>query len=542
MELAPGTMVDKYVVEELLGRGGMASVYRIRHKSLRSVHALKVLDLPSRQIRERLQSEGMYQANLRHPNVVSVVDVVSIDGSPALVMEYVDGPSLDGLLRVHRPTIEQIDEVARGILKGVRAAHRVGLIHRDLKPANVLMARTDDGFTPKIADFGLAKMTQGDGSNPGRTRTGAMMGTPAYMAPEQFRSAKEVDERADVYALGVTLYELCTGRRPVQSDDLFDIYEQVKAGTFPHPTELVPELPERMEKAILGALVVDPDKRTPSVDALYATWVGLEELASDRGAAWDRSLLDSVSSSAVSGLSGGGSAGSAQTPQTWQTGLVSGHGEGSLATDPPPQRRSSFARRAAPFVAVMGLALTMMLVVGGTGVGGLVVMSANRGVAPASMDAGPAAEVGGEGMFEKEDGQPPPPAPMPAAAPRQVDGPPPGLGARTNQRPAITLPKTSATPQVANEQPLAEEAPTVTRDETIGLADQAAGGAWTLSSDHPLVLVDDAEHVFAPGPVPAGHYRLTDGTPDGAVLLELDVVEGQQVAVRCADGSCSVAP
>ncbi|MCA9490144.1 MAG: serine/threonine protein kinase, partial [Myxococcales bacterium] len=462
-------------------------------------------------------------------NIVAVHDVLDVGGQPGLLMEYVDGQALDGWLHTHGPmALEGALDLIASVCAAVATAHDAGVLHRDLKPANVLMARTDDGFTPKIADFGLAKMTQGEGSNPGRTRTGAMMGTPAYMAPEQFRSAKEVDERADVYALGVTLYELCTGRRPVQSDDLFDIYEQVKAGTFPRPSELVPELPERMEKAILGALVVDPDARTASVDALYATWVGLEELASDRGAAWDRSLLDSVSSSAVSGLSGGGSAGSGQTPQTWQTGLVSGHGEGSLATDAPPQRRPSFARRAAPFVAVMGLALTMMLVVGGTGVGGLVVFSANRGASPASIDLAPGASVGGEPLFEGEEGPAMQPAPRPALAPKAE-------GMRQDVRPP---PKSSSTPR--NEQPSPEEAPDDGGSDTI--RDASTDGAWTLVSDRQLILVDDAGNEHAPGPVPPGHYRLIDPAHDAEAALELDIAAAQQLAITCTGASCAITP
>src|SRR5690606_12548422 len=137
----------------------------------------------------------------------------------------------------------QIDEVARGVLKGVRAAHKAGFVHRDLKPGNILMARTDDGFVPKIADFGLAKLVRGDGLSLSRTRTGAMMGTPAYMAPEQFRNAKEVDERADIYALGVILYELCAGRPPYEGDDLVELLDRIRSRDYPSVAELAPELP-----------------------------------------------------------------------------------------------------------------------------------------------------------------------------------------------------------------------------------------------------------------------------------------------------------
>jgi serine/threonine protein kinase len=381
VELAPGTEVDRYVVEELLGRGGMATVYRVRHRELGGVFALKVLDVPSRSVRERLRAEGSFQSRLRHPNVVSVLDVVALDGAPALLLEYVDGPTLEGLLRVHRPTLAQIDDLARGILLGVRAAHRHGLVHRDLKPANVLLQRSEDGFVPKITDFGLARALEGDGGSVGQTRSGAMLGTPAYMAPEQFQSS-HVDVRADVYSLGVTLYELCTGERPYDAKDLFGLADQVRSGRYTPPRSLVPELPERMEAAIAGALKVDPADRFPDVDAMRAAWTGRADLADDRSSAWDRALLDSMSrsSSSTSGSGSAASGGRDSAPQTWVGA--------SAASIVPAQRPASFARRSAPFVAVAGLALVMLLGVGVVGGGaGALVLTRSSTVGPPAAEA-----------------------------------------------------------------------------------------------------------------------------------------------------------
>ncbi|MCA9492628.1 MAG: serine/threonine protein kinase, partial [Myxococcales bacterium] len=185
--LPPGAVIDgRYVVEALIGRGGMAAVYCVRHVHLDTQHALKVLTVGGPSLARRLQQEGRVQATLQHPNIVAVTDMVSVDGQPGLVMEFVRGPSLEALLGKRRPTLEQIDVLAVGVMDGVAAAHALGLIHRDLKPANVMVAVTSMTLVPKVADFGLVKLVAGDDAGVlSKTRSGMAMGTPAYMAPEQ---------------------------------------------------------------------------------------------------------------------------------------------------------------------------------------------------------------------------------------------------------------------------------------------------------------------------------------------------------------------
>ena len=268
-------IIDRYAVQGVLGQGGMAIVYRVRHIHLGTFHALKILTLASRSIRERLLQEGRIQATLRHPNIVSVTDVVVVDGAPGLVLELIDGPSLEALLSQHRLTIEQVDALAQGILAGVDHAHRNGLIHRDLKPANILLAVTDAGLVPKVTDFGLAKLFAGEGGPAlGRTRSGTTMGTPAYMAPEQVRDSKGVDKRADVFSLGAILYEMVGGVRAFDGEDIVHIFNALTTGTYVPIKERAPDLPERMVAAIAGALQVDRDKRIPDVETLLATWRG----------------------------------------------------------------------------------------------------------------------------------------------------------------------------------------------------------------------------------------------------------------------------
>jgi serine/threonine protein kinase len=282
MELASGAIIGgRYAVEGVLGQGGMAVVYRVRHAALGTPHALKVLAIPVAAIQKRLMDEGRAQGNLRHENVVSVTDVVTVKGAPGLVMELVDGPSLDLLLQRRRLTMEQVDVIARGVLAGVSAAHSAGLVHRDLKPGNVLLEVSGRRMVPKITDFGLAKILAVDNEDGGSTRSGASMGTPAYMAPEQIRDAKNVDQRADLFSLGALLYEMVTGTRAFVGKDTLEIFKAVDEGRYVPVHELDATVPQRMVRAIEAALRGDLSERVGSCDELAQLWGGgLEPIAS----------------------------------------------------------------------------------------------------------------------------------------------------------------------------------------------------------------------------------------------------------------------
>jgi serine/threonine protein kinase len=273
VKLDLGKTVDRYVVERVLGAGGTAMVYLVKHSSLGTLHALKVLTLTGSSIRERMVREGQVQAKLQHPNVVAVTDQLDIDGALGLLMEYVDGPSLEAALQRYRLTMGDAETLFGGILSGVRAAHREGLVHRDLKPANVLLSRSPDGFIPKVTDFGLAKMLEQDPSV-AHTRSGIAMGTPSYMAPEQIRDARSVDQRADIWSLGCILYELTTRIRAFPGDEALAIYNAVVDGNYLSPRVHQPEMPERLHQAIVGCLQVDLDARIPDCDTLAAVMSG----------------------------------------------------------------------------------------------------------------------------------------------------------------------------------------------------------------------------------------------------------------------------
>ncbi len=291
MTLRSGQVCDRYIVEGILGEGGMAVVYRVRHADLGSTHAMKVLTLRSPAIQERMMLEGRIQARVRHPNLVSVTDVARIDDAPALVLEFIEGPSLDLWLLHHRPTLAQADHLAQQILRGVAHAHAAGLVHRDLKPGNVLLVPQDGDLIAKVADFGLAKVVSGDAevhlSRP--TKSGVTMGTPTFMAPEQFRDAKRVDARADVFSLGAILYELVTGQPAFTGFDPIRLHDDMASERYVAPEQLAPDAPARMVRAIRAALRPDPDARVPTTAALLTLWRG-----EDAGEAW--TPLDGVAS------------------------------------------------------------------------------------------------------------------------------------------------------------------------------------------------------------------------------------------------------
>ncbi len=266
-----GQRVDRYIVEEELGRGGMAVVYRVRHTTLDSIHALKLLHTDRPAVADRLVQEGKLQASLRHPHVVAVTDVIVVDGAPGLVMEYLPDGALDEVVPTELSEPE-VRELFRGICSGVAHAHSLGMVHRDLKPGNVLVQRVDGKLHPKVADFGLAKVLAGGEGGPGLTRTGVAMGTPAYMAPEQVRDAKNVDARADVWALGVILFELLAGRRLFRGNSSLDVMNAVVAG--PQQQELQ-GLPAWAAPVVTGALR-PKDSRVADAGALLRVLDGEE--------------------------------------------------------------------------------------------------------------------------------------------------------------------------------------------------------------------------------------------------------------------------
>jgi serine/threonine protein kinase len=244
-----------------LGRGGMGVVYRAKHVKLNRVVALKMIlaaEHAGPEELERFRTEAEAIARLNHPNIVQIFDIGELDGRPFFSLEYCSGGSLEGRLKNGPLPPRQAAEIVETLAYAMQAAHDAGLIHRDLKPANVLLLA--DG-TPKITDFGLAKKLE---IEEGRTRTGAILGTPSYMAPEQAEGKKQVGPPADIYALGGILYRLLTAELPFHAATPLDTILKVLSAEVVPPRLINSKSPRDLETICLKCLRKQPGQRYAS--------------------------------------------------------------------------------------------------------------------------------------------------------------------------------------------------------------------------------------------------------------------------------------
>lgn len=272
-----GQSLGRYHILEQLGEGGMAVVYKAYDTRLETDVAVKVIRtenvLPSALERslKRFEREAKALARLTHPNIVKVMDYGEFEGKPYLVMEYLPGGTLKQKLGKPISWNDAIS-ILLPIAKALDFAHRQNMIHRDVKPSNILI--TADG-EPMLTDFGIAKIIDDD-ATVDLTGTSAAVGTPEYMAPEQ-ATAKTVDHRADIYALGVVLYEMVTGRKPFVADTPMAVLIKHATESLPRPSQFVTNLPDDAEKIMLKALSKNPNERYQSMGELAAAWQGVME-------------------------------------------------------------------------------------------------------------------------------------------------------------------------------------------------------------------------------------------------------------------------
>lgn len=257
-----GREVQGYVLENLVGKGGMAWVFKALHKKLNEHMAVKVL-LPhlvgEEELVRRFVDEAKIQFKLKHPNIVQVTDIIEEGSIIGMVMEWVDGENLkQSMERLEQPVSRKdIWRVMAPVLDALGFAHHRGLVHRDIKPANILLHRESGYVIPKLADFGIAKILGEEGGN---TQTGAAMGTLKFMAPEQIRDSKSVDQRADIYALGMTLFMMSTLRFPFEGSQEWIIYQQINEDP-PPPSTFNPRLSTAFDRVVLKALAKEPEER-----------------------------------------------------------------------------------------------------------------------------------------------------------------------------------------------------------------------------------------------------------------------------------------
>ena len=275
-----GSRIGPYVLRGLLGRGGYGSVFRAFDPRHGREVALKLLEAPSERSRERFKREARAVARLAHPSIVTLLDSGEAEGRPYLVQELIEGATLDERELDLRGRVSVVRDAARA----VAYAHAQGVLHRDLKPSNLLVDAAGRGH---VIDFGLARVL----GTKRLTRSGEAFGTPAFMAPEQAGHGKHpIDERADVYALGATLFATLTGEPPFRGEG-FELFLAMFREPAPCPSELDPDLPAALDAVVTTCLAKVPEERYPSADALaddLERWLAGEAVVAQPPSLWQR--------------------------------------------------------------------------------------------------------------------------------------------------------------------------------------------------------------------------------------------------------------
>ncbi|MBK8024007.1 MAG: serine/threonine protein kinase [Chloroflexi bacterium] len=266
MTFYPGQHVGSYKIVELLGQGAMATVYKAQHALLDRYGALKVMHqflVNDPHFIESFEREAQIIAKLDHPNIVPVFDYADHSGNRYLVMKFIEGISLQTALEDGPIELADIRRVIAAIASALDYAHVQGVMHRDIKPSNIMVDRRG---TPYLADFGLAQAIE-DAEISGR-----IVGTPAYISPEQATPGESVDDRSDVYSLGVVLYQLVVGRVPFRGSSVAEIIHKHRSEPPPVPSSLNPEIPRSVDVMLIKALAKKPDARYDTGEEMVAAF------------------------------------------------------------------------------------------------------------------------------------------------------------------------------------------------------------------------------------------------------------------------------
>jgi len=257
-----GQTINNYVIERKLGEGGMGNVYLARHNRVYRIVAIKVLHqnlFANESIRNRFKNEANALIKLGHPNIVKIYDYVELDNLACLIMEYIEGYTLDDYInQISGPLSATIaTNIICDVLDAVQYAHEQNIFHRDIKPGNIMVSR--DGKTVRIMDFGIAKFSDTGSFN--TTRANIQLGTPFYMSPEQVKGMP-FTAHSDIYSLGVTLYEMVTGKCPYQSiTNLYELQSKIVNEPLPPTNTYYPNVPQRLQSAIITATYKHPEQR-----------------------------------------------------------------------------------------------------------------------------------------------------------------------------------------------------------------------------------------------------------------------------------------
>ncbi len=454
-------LAGKYRVERVLGVGGMGVVVAAHHIQLDEKVALKFLlpeALSNPEAVSRFAREARAAVKIKSEHVARVSDVGTLpNGAPYMVMEYLDGGDLAAWIHERGPlSIEQAVEFVLQSCEAVAEAHALGIVHRDLKPANLFCIRRADGrLSIKVLDFGISKMSQFGGSGPSAvTHATALMGSPLYMSPEQMKSAKDVNSQTDIWAIGVILYELLTGKPPFLAESLPELFYQVALQAAPSIRDFRPEIPVSLEAVILRCLEKGREQRYSNVAELA---LALLPFAPGRGKGSVERISGIIQAAGLS------TSALALPPSPQRQGTVA-----SAGTSPPVSRTAHRAagvpglapRRRGVFV---GLGLVGLLVLGGVGA---IYLRAGVGAHPVASASASASASAIEPVVVPAAPPPPPSetAAPPAPVPTHVASVPPAVEAApapstaSKRPPSRTPSKIPATPAAPAAHPSADSA------------------------------------------------------------------------------------
>lgn len=272
-----GLVAGKYQLVRRIGRGGMGSVWEARHVTLGTSSAIKFIEAEyadSQEARSRFDKEAKAAATIQSKHAIQIYDHgVTDDGKPYIVMELLRGEPLDKRIeRLGRLTLQDTATILQQVCRGLARAHERGIVHRDLKPENIFIVRNldDDEEVAKVLDFGIAKMSNVPGSSglTSSTKTGAVLGTPFYMSPEQARGLRNVDHRTDVWSLGVIAFKCLTGELPFDGESIGDLLVKICTAPVPVPSHVMPTLSPNFDAWFMRALERDPERRFANVTEL----------------------------------------------------------------------------------------------------------------------------------------------------------------------------------------------------------------------------------------------------------------------------------
>lgn len=288
-QLIGKTLGGRYTLIETIKEGGMARVYKARDINLNRFVAVKLI-LPQHEFSDkflaRFKREAKSHARLSHPNILTVFDYGEYDNKPYLVMEYIPGGTLKDLLG--KPMLwQEAAQIIAPVANALAMAHAQGIIHRDVKPSNILMSGRRD---PRLSDFGIAKLIEGDEETADLTGSGMGVGTPDYMAPEQ--GIGKSDERSDIYSLGIVFYQLITGRLPFKADTPLAVMLKKSTEPLPPPTQFVPDIPPKVENILIKALASEPNNRFKDMGAFTSALEKLHWRKADTFETFDELLPD----------------------------------------------------------------------------------------------------------------------------------------------------------------------------------------------------------------------------------------------------------